>query len=101
LLTPGKTKANIIRDAETLPSCAGQLCGDLGSTTFDLFGAEQKAPAARFSCMGLLLLVGGGRAVAISAETSVIEQRCGARLTYTRRPAEAECAALWQLPSVV
>ena len=48
--------------------------------------------------MGLLLLVNGGRVIAITAESAVIEQQSGARLTYTRRPPEAECVALWELP---
>jgi hypothetical protein len=41
--------------------------------------------------MGLLLLISVGRVVAITAESAVIEKQSGARLTYTRRPPEAEC----------
>jgi hypothetical protein len=47
--------------------------------------------------MGLLLLISGGRVVAITAEAAVIEQQSGARLTYTRRPPEADCVAVWNL----
>jgi hypothetical protein len=49
--------------------------------------------------MGLLLLVRGGRVVAITAESALIERQSGARLTYTRRPPEPECAPIWQLAS--
>jgi hypothetical protein len=48
--------------------------------------------------MGLLLLISGGRVVALTAETAKIEQQSGARLTYTRRPPDAECVAVWELP---
>jgi hypothetical protein len=88
----------LLRDAELFLSLWGKQAADLGWTTLDLFGAHSKAPAARFSCMGLLLLVNGGRVVAITAESAVIEQQSGARLTYPRRSAEAECVALWDLP---
>jgi hypothetical protein len=47
--------------------------------------------------MGLLLLVRGGRVVAITADSAVIERQSGARLTYTRRLPDAECVALWEL----
>ena len=49
--------------------------------------------------MGLLLLINGGRIVAITAETAVIERQSGARLTYTRRSADTECVAVWDLRS--
>jgi hypothetical protein len=49
--------------------------------------------------MGLLLLLRGGRVVALTTSTAVIEQQSGARLTYTRRPPEAECVPVWELPS--
>jgi hypothetical protein len=89
----------IIRDAELFLSTWGKQAADLGWTTLDLFGVHPKAPAARFSCMGLLLLVNGGRVVAITTETGMIEQQSGARLTYTRRPPDTECVALWDLSS--
>jgi hypothetical protein len=51
--------------------------------------------------MGLLLLLRGGRVVALTASTAIIEQQSGARLTYTRRPPEPECVPLWELASAV
>jgi hypothetical protein len=48
--------------------------------------------------MGLLVLLRGGRVVALTASTAVIEQQSGARLTYTRRPPEAERVPVWELP---
>jgi hypothetical protein len=87
----------LIRDAELFLSVWGKQAADLGWTPLDLFGAHRRAPASNFSCMGLLLLIGGGRVVALSTETAVIEQQAGARLTYTRRPPDAECVAVWEL----
>ena len=59
--------------------------------------AHRRAPAANFSCMGLLLAIRGGRVVVLTTETAVIEQQSGAPLTYTRRPPDTECMPLWDL----
>jgi len=88
----------LIGDAELFLTAWGSQAADLGWTTLDLFGVHPKAPAARYSCMGLLLLLRGGRVVALTASTAVIEQLSGARLTYTRRPPEAGGVPLWELP---
>jgi hypothetical protein len=88
----------LIRDAELFLATWGSQAADLGWTTLDLFGAHRKAPAANFSCLGLLLVLRGGRVVALTTSTAVIEQQSGARLTYTRRPPEAECVPVWELP---
>jgi hypothetical protein len=45
---------------------------------------------------GALLLINGGR-VPLNADTAVIEQQSGARLTNTRRPPDTECVAVWDL----
>jgi hypothetical protein len=87
----------IVRDADLFLSIWGKQAADLGWTSLDLFGAHPKAPAARYSCMGLLLLLRGGRVVALTASTAIIEQQSSARLTYTRRPPGAECVPLWEL----
>jgi hypothetical protein len=88
----------LIRDSELFLATWGSQAADLGWTTLDLFGVHPKAPAARYSCMGLLLLLRGGRVVALTTSTAVIEQQSGARLTYTRQPPEAECVPVWELP---
>jgi hypothetical protein len=88
---------DLIRDAERFLPVWGRQAADLGWTTLDLFGAHRGAPAHRYSCMGLLILVRGGRIVAISAKSAVIERQSGARLTYTRQPSEPECVAIWEL----
>ena len=90
---------DLIRDAERFLSVWGQQAADLAWGTLDLFGVHRLAPAARYSCMGLLLLVRGGRVVAITAGSAVIERQSGARLTYTRQPPVAECVAIWELAS--
>jgi hypothetical protein len=86
-----------IRDAELFLSTWGRQAVDLGWTTLDVFGVHRLAPVARYSCMGLLPLIQGGRVIAITAESARIEQPSGARLTYTRRPPEAGCVAVWDL----
>jgi hypothetical protein len=88
-----------MRDAELFLSTWGHRADDLGWTTLDLFGVHPTAPAARFSYMGLLLLVNSGGVVAITAETAVIEQQSGHRLTHTRQPPEPDCVAVWDLQS--
>jgi hypothetical protein len=68
----------LVQHAEFFLSVWGKQAADLGWTTLDLFGAHSKAPAANFSCIGLLLLISGGRVVALTAETAKIEQQsCG------------------------
>ena len=89
-----------VRDAELFLATWGKQAADLGWTTLDLFGAHPRAPGARYSCMGLLLLIRGGRVVALTADSAAIEQQSGARLTYTRQPIEAECMPLWRLVGV-
>jgi hypothetical protein len=88
---------DLIRDTERFLPIWGRQAADLGWTTLDLFSVHRLAPAARFSCMGLLLLVRGGRVAAITAERAVIERQSGAHLTYTRRPPEPECVPIWEL----
>jgi hypothetical protein len=96
---PAPLWRGLIRDAELFLSIWGKQAADLGWTTLDLFGAHRMAPAANFSCMGLLLVIRGGRVVVLTTEVAKIEQQSGARLTYTRRPPETECVAVWDLIS--
>jgi hypothetical protein len=94
---PGSWWRGLIREAELFVSVWGNQAANLGWTTLDLFGAHRKAPAANFSCMGLLLVISSGRVVVLTTEAAKIEQQSGARLTYTRRPPETECVAVWDL----
>jgi hypothetical protein len=97
---PASWWRGLIGDAELFLPTWGRQAADLGWTTLDLFGVYPRAPAARFSCMGLLLLINVGRVIAITTESAVIEKQSGARLTYARRPPEAECVPVWELPGV-
>jgi hypothetical protein len=97
---PSESWRELIRNAELFLSFWGRQAADLGWATLDLFGVHRLAPAARFSCMGLLLSVRRGRVVAITAKSARIEQPSGARLTYMRRSPEVECVAVWELPTV-
>jgi hypothetical protein len=61
----------VIRDAQLFLSVWRRQAADLGWTALDLFGVHPKAPAARFSHMGLLLLVNGGRVVVITISARI------------------------------
>jgi hypothetical protein len=70
---------------------------ELGWTALDLFGAHRIAPEVRWDCAGLVLLIGGGRVVAMTDATATIQRTSGSRLTYSRMPAHAEGVTLWEL----
>lgn len=89
--------ARVIRDAEQFLPAWGRQAAELGWTALDLFGAHPTAPSARVSCMGLVLVIDGGRVVAMTETTAVIEKPSGSRLSYPRRPYESRCVPLWQL----
>ncbi len=97
---PAKWWRETIRDGELFLAKWARQAAHLGWTAFDVFGAHQTAPAANYAAMGLVLLIRGGRVVAISAETAIIEQASGSRLTFTRRPPEREAVLLWDLKGV-
>ncbi len=76
-----------------LASCdsfmAGPLPGrasSLGWTAHNLFGCDNLKPVERVDRMGLLWLLRGGRIVALTSESAVIEMPSGSRLTYRTNP---------------
>ena len=86
-----------LRDGALFLSDWATPAHELGWTALDLFGAHRIAPEARWDCAGLVLLIGGGRVVAMTASSATIQRRSGSRLTYTRVPANAEAVPLWAL----
>ncbi|MCW5713446.1 MAG: hypothetical protein KIT43_02865 [Bauldia sp.] len=59
----------------------------LGWTTEDLFGVHPVAPAARYDCMGLVPLIGGGEVIDMLVDRATIRMPSGNCLVYyLRRP---------------
>jgi hypothetical protein len=87
----------VIRDGELFLARWARQAADLGWSELDVFGCHKTAPSANYAAMGLTLLTRGGRVVALSAETAIIEQASGSRLTFTRRPNEREAVPIWEL----
>jgi hypothetical protein len=56
----------------------------LGWTALDLFGADPDRPFARIDRLGLLWLLNGGRLLALTSKTVMIETASGSILTYRR-----------------
>jgi hypothetical protein len=71
---------------------------DLGWSTADLFGCDQRAPWYRLDRSGLVLLLGGHEIVELSSDVAALRTRTGPVLRYRRRPpAELPVALLWEV----
>jgi hypothetical protein len=91
---------DVLRDGALFLATWATQAAELGWTEQDLFGAHRIAPEARWDCAGLVLLIGGGRVVAMTASSATIQRPSGSRLTYSRMPAYPEAVPLWELPAV-
>jgi len=67
----------------------------LGRTPRDLFGCHRHSISAEISLDGLLWTVAGGRLVALSQNTAVLETTNGLRTTYRRSPARSGVMVSW------
>jgi hypothetical protein len=71
---------------------------DLGWTTADLFGCDQRAPWHRVDRSGLVLLMGGHEIVELSSDVATLRTRTGSVLRHRRRPpARPPVALLWEV----
>ena len=71
---------------------------DLGWSTADLFGCDQRAPWHRLDRSGLVLLIGGHEIVELSSDVAALRTWTGSVLRYRRRPpAEPPVALLWEV----
>ena len=71
---------------------------DLGWTTADLFGRDQRAPWYRLDRSGLVLLLGGHEIVELTSDMATLRTRTGSVLRFRRRPpAEPPVALLWEI----
>lgn len=69
----------------------------LGWTATDVFGLHPNAPATRFDGMGLVVLIGGGEVIAVSADRATIRGQSGNSLTYYLRRPRPDAVAAWEL----
>ena len=69
----------------------------LGWSTLDIFGAHESAPAARFDCMGLVLLLDRRDVVAINSDGADLVTASGARQRFRRRQLPLGTVSLWGL----
>jgi hypothetical protein len=79
-----------------LDSWAGDAAR-LGWTTYDAFGCHDTAPAARFDCKGLVMLLDRYRIVSIDERGADLATESGARQRFYRRPMPPGTTMLWEL----
>jgi hypothetical protein len=71
---------------------------NLGWTTADLFGCDQRAPWHRLDRSGLVLLMGGHEIIELASDVATIRTRTGSVLRHRRRPpAKPPVALLWEV----
>src|SRR3954453_435300 len=68
-----------------------------GWSDLDVFGCDPDAPAARFDCMGLVVLLHRCEVVAIDCNGADVVTVTGARQRFRRRPVPPGTVSLWQL----
>jgi hypothetical protein len=70
----------------------------LGWQTTAIFGVDTHAPWARIDKAGLVVLLDGGRVVAMSEDWAALIMRRGGRLTfYRQRHTEVEAVPVWEV----
>ena len=71
---------------------------DLGWSTADLFGCDQRAPWHRLDRSGLVLLMGGHEIIELTSDVTTIRTRTRSVLRHRRRPpAQPSVALLWEV----
>jgi hypothetical protein len=71
---------------------------DLGWSTADLFGCDQRAPWYRLDRSDLVLLLGGHDIVEFSPDVATLRTQTGSALRFRRPPpAEPPVALLWEM----
>lgn len=69
----------------------------LGWSDLDAFGCHPERPAARFDCMGLILLLDRCEAAAIDRDGADLLTVTGARQRFRRRPMPPGTVPLWRV----
>ncbi len=87
----------IIDDARAFIRDWADQADRLGWTETALFGVDRLAPWPRIDKAGLVVLLDGGRVVALAEDRAAIVTRRGGRLTFYRQArVEAEAVAIWE-----
>ena len=68
-----------------------------GWSDLDVFGCDDTAPAARFDCMGIVMLLDRCTVVAIDRDGADLLTVSGARQRFRRRPLPPGTVSLWKL----
>jgi hypothetical protein len=68
-----------------------------GWSALDVFGCDERAPTARFDCMGLVLLLDRCKVVAVDRDGADLVTASGARQRFYRRPLPPGTVPLWAL----
>jgi hypothetical protein len=68
-----------------------------GWSDLDVFGCDPDCPAARFDCMGLVLLLDRCEVMTIDQDGADLVTVPGARQRFHRRPLPPDTVSLWRL----
>jgi hypothetical protein len=68
-----------------------------GWSDLDVFGAHERAPAARFDCMGLVLLLDRCEVIAIDRDGADLVTAAGVHQRFRRRELPPGTVSLWEL----
>ena len=78
--------ARMVYDGEALFAMWLPMLRRHGWTAIELFGVHPIAPAARFDCMGLILVLNSKSVRSISADGASLASPTGTTLSYRREP---------------
>jgi hypothetical protein len=87
---------HVLLDAERFVADWAEKAAAFGWTFSDVFGVCLRSATARYDGMGLVLLLRGGRVVALDGRRAVTRMPTGAELTFLRPP-KAAAIPIWQL----
>jgi hypothetical protein len=88
----------LITDARVFLETWGAQADRLGWTDTAIFGVDPNGPHARIDKAGLVVLLDGGRVVAMSEDRAALMTRKGGRLAfYRQRHAELGAVAVWEV----
>jgi hypothetical protein len=90
----------LIQDSLRFINQWGDEAASLGWTDIDLFGVHPSAPAYRFDCMGLVLLITGRKILELNVGRAVLLSPRGSRLTYRRLIETGKSTPLWHLQNL-
>jgi len=94
---PAKDWHALHRDGTEFLRTWGRKAVALGWSTLDVFGVHRIAPSANYAAMGLVLLLRGAHVVALTADSAMIQNSTGSRLTFRRQAPHDAAVPVWEL----